>query len=63
MCGPGTDVAGDMWLHGPTSTRCGHRSPSSARKAMFVYPSAQPATIIVGQTIRSYRGRSEPCLQ
>ena len=25
MCGPGIDVAGDMWLHGPISTRRGQR--------------------------------------
>ena len=53
MCGPGIDVAVDMWLHGPMITRLGQVSASKARSAMFVYPSAQPATIIVGHVIRS----------
>ena len=63
MCGPGSDVAVDMWLHGPISSRLGQSSASNVRKLLLRYPSAQPATIIVGHAIRAYPGRSEPCRQ
>ena len=51
MCGPGNAVAVEPWPQGPRMTRFGQVRASKPRKTMFVYPSAQPATIIVGQTI------------
>ena len=54
---------GDMWLHGPRRSRFGQVSASNVRKVLFLYPSAQPPTSIVGQAIRSYPGRSEPWRQ
>jgi hypothetical protein len=51
--GPGSEVSVAMWLQGPNSSRAGARSRSSTRKVALRYPSAQPATSIVGQAIRS----------
>ena len=53
MCGPGSEVAVAMWLHGPTSRRFSHSSAANVRSVLLRYPSAQPATIIVAQAIRS----------
>jgi hypothetical protein len=53
MCGPGSEVAVDMWLQGPTSRRLGHSSASNVLNVLLRYPSAQPATIIVGHAIRA----------
>ncbi len=55
-----------MWLHGPARRRTGVPAAANAatvRKLLLRYPSAQPATIMVGTVMLAYEGRSEPCRQ
>jgi hypothetical protein len=51
--GPGSDVSVPAWAHGPNTSRFGHVSRSNVRNELLRYPSAQPATIIVGHSIAS----------
>ncbi len=63
MRGPGIAVVASACAHGPASSRCGVPSAASratVRKVLLRYPSAQPATIIVGIAIRSYPASVPP---
>ncbi len=51
--GPGSDVSVDACAHGPKTNRFGQVIRSNVRNELLRYPSAQPATIIVGHAIAS----------
>ena len=60
MFGPGRQLSGEPCDHGPISSRTGACIRSKERSAMFVYPSAQPPTIIVAAPIEAMSSRTEP---
>ena len=63
MFGPGTQVSVDACGQGPISRRTGARNLGNDRNAMFVYPSAHPATNIVAASMSSIDPRADPYRQ